>query len=65
MTAKHEPQFEQNIYVHLKDFFSSFRKCYEWLDSELLLARWQSWKIQGFGIFLLIQQFFDISILHF
>ena len=42
---------------------SSFRKCYGLLDSELPLARYQPLKIQSFIIFLLTQQFFDISTL--
>ena len=35
------------------------------LGSELPLARCQPLKIQGFGMFLLTQQFFDISTLNF
>ena len=45
-----------------KVLFSSFRKCYGLLGSELPLARCQHLKIQCFGILLLSQHFFfDIS----
>ena len=40
-----------------KILFSSFRKCYGLLDSELPSARYQPLKIESF-IFLLTQQFF-------
>ena len=43
--------------------FSSLRKYYELLHSELPLARHQPMKIESFLIFLLIQQFFDMSTL--
>ena len=46
-----------------KVLLSSFRKCSKLLDSELPLATCQSLKIQIFGIFVLTQQFFDISTL--
>ena len=41
----------------LKILMSSFRKCYELLDSELSFARCQPSKIQGYGILMLTQQF--------
>ena len=47
-----------------KILFSSFRKCYGLLGSELPLARSQSLKIQGFGIFLLPSSSFYISTLN-
>ena len=46
-----------------KILFSSLRKYYGLLNSELPLARYQPVKIQSFIIFLLTQQFFDISTL--
>ena len=46
-----------------KIFFSFFGKCHWLFHSELPLARSQPLKIQGLGITLLTQQFFDISIL--
>ena len=45
----------------LKILFSSFRKYYGLLDSELPLARYHPLKIQSFVIYLLTQQFFYIS----
>ena len=47
-----------------KILFSSFRKCYGLLDSELPLGRYQPLKVQSFITFLLTRQFFDISILN-
>ena len=44
-----------------KILFGSFRKCYELLDSELPLTRYQPMKIQKFINFLLTQLFFYIS----
>ena len=46
-----------------KVLFISFRKCYELLGSDLLLARCQPLKMYNFGIFLWNQQFFYISTL--
>ena len=60
---KNQSQFGENICIW-KITFSSFRKCYGLLDSELPLARYQPLKIESFIIFLLIQQFSDISTLN-
>ena len=46
-----------------KTLFSSFRKCYGLLDSELSLAWFQPLKIQVFGIFYWLSCFFYISTL--
>ena len=47
-----------------KILFSSFRKCYGLLVSELLLARCQPLKIQGFGNFCWLTSFLDIFTLN-
>ena len=47
-----------------KIVFSTFRRCYGLLHSELPLAIYQPLKIQNFIIFLVTQHFFYISILN-
>ena len=63
MTARHQSQLGKMFKRIWKGLFTSFRKYYGLLDSEPPLARCQSLKILGFGIFSLSQQFFYISIL--
>ena len=46
------------FYCIWKILFSSFRKCYGLLGSEVPLAKCQPLKIYDFGIFFLTQQFF-------
>ena len=58
MPAKISHSLEKIFMCIRKILFSSFRKCYGLLDSELPLARYQPLKIQSFIIFLLTQQFF-------
>ena len=59
---KSQSQYFDKIFICIwKILFSSLRKCYGLLNSELPLARYQPLKIQSFIIFLLTQHFFDIS----
>ena len=47
-----------------KILLNPFRKCYGLLGSELPLARFQSLKIQDFGIFYWLNSYFDIHTLN-